>query len=256
MSLCQGIKVISIAALLGAIATVDFVTLVQPASALPTDSTLIARAGRRRLSFRTGVRPSLYRVGGFSRSNECGNQQLLTAVVPPPQAQESLSTQKAAIDKTAAAHPTFFVSLPSLPAGTAEFTLQDEAGIKELYNVKFKVTGKPGIVGISLPASAPALQVGQKYFWQMAVACDPKQPSNRSSIGSWVERVNAPAVAKSDRISTLAEQGIWYDVVNLVALQRYQKPDDRAAADDWETLMQDAGLPQFKQTAIVQIVKN
>jgi len=44
--------------------------------------------------------------------------------------------------------------------------------------------------------------------------------------------------------------------VTLVALQRYQKPNDRAAADDWETLMQDAGLPQFKQTAIVQIVRN
>ena len=256
MRLCQGIKVISIAALLGAIATVDFVTLVQPASALPTEGTLMARARRRRLSFRTGVRPSLYRVGGFSRGSECGKQEMLTAVVPPPQAQERLSKQKVAVDKTAAAHPTFFVYLPSLPAGKAEFTLQNETGDKGLYNTEFKVTGKPGIVGISLPASAPALQVGQKYFWQIAVACDPNQPSKFSSASSWVERVNAPAVAKSDRISTLAEQGIWYDVVNLVALQRYQKPDDRAAAEDWEALMQDAGLSQFKQSAIVQIVKN
>ena len=256
MSLCQGIKVISIAALLGAIATVDFVTLVQPASALPTQGTSMTRPGRRRLSFRTGVRPSLYRVGGFSRSSECGNQQMLTAVVPPPQAQESLSAQRSAIDKTTAEHPTFFVSLPSLPAGTAQFTLQDEAGRKELYNVNFKVTGKPGIVGISLPSSAPALQVGQKYFWQMAVACDPNQPLNRSSIGGWIERVNAPTATKDDRVSTLAAQGIWYDVVTLVALQRYQKPDDRAAAEDWEALMQDAGLSQFKQSAIVQIVKN
>ena len=45
-------------------------------------------------------------------------------------------------------------------------------------------------------------------------------------------------------------------MVNLVALQRYQKPDDRAAAEDWEALMQDAGLSQFKQSEIVQIVKN
>lgn len=255
MSLCQSIKVISIAALLGAIATIDFVTLVQPASALPTQGTSMTRPGRRRLSFRTGVRPSLYRVGGFSRGSECGKQEMLTAVVPPPQAQESLSKQKAAVDKTTATHPTFFAYLPSLPAGTAEFTLQDETGDKELYKVEFKVTGKPGIVGISLPKSAPALQIGQKYFWQVAVTCDPNQPSKLSSISSWVERVNSPIVAKGDRISTLAEQGIWYDVVNLVALQRYQKPDDRAAADDWEALMQDAGLSQFKQSAIVQIVK-
>ncbi len=256
MSLCQGIKVISIAALLGAIATIDFVTLVQSASALPTEGTSMTRPRRRRLIFRTGVRPSLYRVGGFSRGSECGKQEMLTAVVPPPQARESLSKQKAAVDKTTAAHPTFFVYLPSLPAGTAEFTLQDEAGVKELYNVEFKVTGKPGIVGISLPNSAPALQVGQKYFWQVAVTCDPNEPSKLSSISSWVERVNSPTAAKGDRISTLAEQGIWYDVVTLVGLQRYQKPDDRAAVEDWEALMQDAGLSQFKQSAIVQIVKN
>ncbi|PZV14103.1 MAG: hypothetical protein DCF22_09505 [Leptolyngbya sp.] len=247
MSLCQGIKVISIAALFSAIALVDFATLIQPTSALPTGSNVMA-AGRRRLSFRTGVRPSLYRVGGFSRGSECGNQQTLTAVVPP-------SAQNAAVDKTTATHPTFFVYLPSLPVGNAQFTLQDEAGGKELYNVNFKVTGKPGIVGISLPSSAPDLQVGQKYFWQMAVACDVNQPSKLSSISSWVERVAPPVAAKDDRISTLAEQGIWYDVVTLVALQRYQKPDDRAAAEDWEALMQDAGLPQFKQSAIVQIVK-
>ncbi|MEX0271929.1 DUF928 domain-containing protein [Leptolyngbyaceae cyanobacterium UHCC 1019] len=255
MRLSHVIKVLSIAALFSAIATVDFATLIQPTSTLPIGNNLMA-AGRRRLSFRTGVRPSLYRVGGFSRGSECGNQQMLTAVVPPPQAQESLSAQKAAVDKTTATHPTFFVYLPSLPAGTAQFTLQDEAGGKELYNVEFKVAGKPGIVGISLPASAPALQVGQKYFWQMAVACDPSQRSKLSSISSWVERVNSPTAAKDDRISTLAEQGIWYDVVTLVALQRYQKPSDRAATEDWEALMQDAGLPQFKQTAIVQIVKN
>jgi hypothetical protein len=160
------------------------------------------------------------------------------------------------VDKTTASHPTFFVYLPPLRPGNAQFTLQDETGSKELYTVNFKVTGKAGIVGISLPSSVPALQVGQKYFWQMAVACDPNQPAKLSIISSWVERVTLPTAANGDRLSTLAEQGIWYDVMTLVALQRYQKPDDRAVAEDWEALMQDAGLPQFKQAAIVQLVKN
>ena len=253
MRLLTGIKAVSAALMISAIVTLDFIPLSQPATALPTEGTLIS--ARRRLGFRTGVRASRYRVGGFSRGGECGNQQAITAVVPPPQAQEALSDRKTAVDKTAVARPTFFVSLPSLPSATAQFTLQDEAGRKELHNVDFKLTGKPGIVGVTLPESAPALQVGQKYFWQMAVACDPDQPSKLSIISSWVERVNPPTAAKDDRISTLAEQGIWYDVVTSVGLQRYQQPSDRAVAEDWATLMEDAGLPQFKQTAIVQIVR-
>ena len=253
MRLLTGFQAVSAALMIGAIVTLDFVPLSQPATALTTNGTLMS--ARRRLGFRTGVRASRYRVGGFSRGGECGSQQSITAVVPPPQAQEALSDKKTTVDKTTAARPTFFVALPALPTSTAQFTLQDEAGRKELYNVGFKLTGKPGIVGVSLPDSAPALQVGQKYFWQMAVACDPDQPSKLSVISSWVERVNPPAAAKDDRISTLADQGIWYDVVALVGLQRYQQPSDRALAEDWATLMQDAGLPQFKQTAIVQLVK-
>jgi hypothetical protein len=254
MRLLTGFKAIAAVLMMGAIVTIDLGELTQPASALPTEGTLVAQARRRRLGFRTGVRASRFRVGGFSRGGECGSQQAITALVPPPQAQERLSDKKAAVDKTAVARPTFFVALPALPEGSAQFTLQDEAGRKQLHSVSFKLTGKAGIVGVTLPESAPALQVGQKYFWQMAVACDPDQPSKLSVISSWVERVPTPA-ARDERITTLAEQGIWYDVAALVGLQRFQQPSDRALGEDWATLMQDAGLGQFKQTAIVQIVK-
>ncbi len=255
MRLLTGFKAIAAVLMMGAIVTIDLVELTQPASALPSEGTLVAQGRRRRLGFRTGVRASRFRVGGFSRGGECGSQQAITALVPPPQAQERLSDKKAAVDKTALARPTFFVALPALPSATAQFTLQDEAGRKQLHNVNFKLTGKAGIVGVTLPESAPALQVGQKYFWQMAVACDPDQPSKLSIISSWVERVPPPAAARDERITTLADQGIWYDVAALVGLQRFQQPSDRGLSEDWATLMQDAGLPQFKQTAIVQVVK-
>lgn len=251
MKLFTGITAIL---LIGTIGIVEGSALVQSAAAAPTDGTLMALR-RRRLSFRTGVRPSRFRVGGFSRGGECGGQQKLMAIVPPPQPQEGVSVQKTTVDKTTAARPTFFVYLPSLPAGSAQFTLQNEAGTQELYNVDFNLTGRSGIVGITLPNSAPVLQVGQKYYWQMAVACDPDQPSKLSIISSWVERVNPPATTQTDRLSTLAAQGIWYDVLSFIALQRYQQPNDRAAAEDWANLMQDAGLPQFKQAEIVQLIK-
>jgi hypothetical protein len=253
MRLSKGIKVVSLVFALGAIAAVDLSAV---ATALPTDSTLVARSSRRRLNFRVGVRPSRSRVGGFSRSGACGKQPLLAALVPPPQSQERLPGNKTTVDKTTSDRPTFFVHLPSLPGSTAQFTLQNEAGTKELYNVDFNLTEKQGIVGVALPTSAPALQVGQKYLWQVAVNCNPDQPSSVVIVSSWIERVQPPATTGRDRLTVLAQQGIWQDTVTLLALQRYQLPNDRTVAEDWAALMEDAGLPQFKQSAVVQIVKN
>ncbi len=251
MQLTQRFKTLSIALLLGAIATID---LVQPAIALPTQGNqLIAR--RQRLNFRVGVRPSRYRMGGFSRAASCGEQQLLTALVPPPHTKEKLASNETTVDKTATDRPTFFVHLPAVPNGTAQFTLQNEAGTEQLHSVKFNVPSKPGIVGIALPPSSKALQVGQKYVWQVAVACDPDDPSSNIVVSSWVERVKPLASSGEQLVSDLAEQGIWQDAVTVLAMQRLQNPGDRTAAADWAALMEDAGLPQFKQTEIVQIVK-
>lgn len=249
MQLSKTIKLISVALLLGSIVAID---LIQPATASPSQGTLVA--ARRRLRFRVGVRPSRYRIGGFSRGSSCGSQKTLTALVPPPQTQERLPRDRASVDKTSAEHPTFFIHLPSLPATSAQFTLQNETGTRELHSTDFDVTGQPGVVGITLPSSKPGLQVGQKYLWQVAVACNPDEPSNLAIVGGWIERVQSPATG-TNRITILAEQGVWQDVVTTLALQRYQKPSDRTVAEDWAALMEDAGLPQFKQSAVIQIVR-
>lgn len=248
MRLLTRLQASSIVALLCAISIAE---LIPPAVALPSHGTLVA-ASRRRLRFRVGVRPSRHRVGGYSRAALCNNQQALTALVPPPQGKEAVPDKTSTVDKTATDRPTFFVHLPALPPTTAQFTLQNEAGTEQLHSVKFKVTGKPGIVGITLPANAPALQVGQKYVWQVAVACDPEDVSNTIVVSSWVERVKAAGKGVVD----LAEQGIWQDSLALLAVQRFQKPSDRVVAEDWAALLEDAGLSQFKQAAIVQMVKN
>ncbi|MDX2228184.1 MAG: DUF928 domain-containing protein [Leptolyngbyaceae cyanobacterium bins.349] len=248
----KGVQVLSAVFVCTAIALPDLSQWAAAKSG-PTSEPL-QLAQRRRLSFRVGVRPSRFRVGGFSRAATCGDRDTMIALVPPPQAQEAANrrTGEEPVDKTASDRPTFFFYAPYTSPKAAQFTLQDEKGTQQLYNIKFQLTGKPGIVGISLPKSGPALQVGQKYVWQVAVACTPDDISNTVVISSWIERVASSA----SQIGTLAEQGIWQDTVSLLALSRFQKPDDRQVAADWSSLMEDAGLAQFKQTAIVQLVRN
>lgn len=254
MRLHIAVKATAMAILLSAVTAIE---LAQPAAAIPTEGTLIAKA-RRRLNFRVGARPSRYRVGGFSRSGAgCSKDQQPAALVPPA-SQEGTDKSKAAVavDKTAVERPTFFVYMPAIAAKSAQFTLQDESGKQQLHSVEFQLTGKAGIVGITLPPSAPSLQVGQKYFWQVAVACDPDEPSDVTVVSSWVERVQVATAASGDRLTVLAEQGVWQDVLTQLALQRYQAPADQAIAEDWSSLMEDAGLTQYKQAQVIQIVKN
>jgi Domain of Unknown Function (DUF928) len=261
MPLSKSLKGMSIGLLLGTIVAVD---VVEPVTAGSSQPELMARsARRRRLSFRVGVRPAKRRVGGYSRSATSCNksdQKQLMALVPPPQAKESSfqkEDQLAVVDKTGTDRPTFFFYLPTLPVTNAQFTLQDEAGSNQLHSVKFKLTGKAGIVGVVIPSTAPALKVGQKYLWQVSLSCDVESSSEQDIVlGSWIERVQVSTSASGDRLLRLAEQGIWQDVLAPLALQRYQQPKDTNAAADWATLMEDAGLPQFKQTPIVQIVKS
>jgi hypothetical protein len=219
-------------------------------------------AARRRLTFRVGVRPSRRRVGGFSRSADCGGGQMNT-VVPPGRVPAPLHQSQVHVDKTASAHPMFFVYVPANAGKMAQFTLQMEQpasrAMRQLYSVRFPLTGQAGIVGVALPTTRPGLQMGQKYVWQMALICNPDNRSADKTISGWVERVAAPTgvpTADGDALTALAEQGIWQDVVTGLALRRYQNSQDANAAADWADVMEDAGLAELKQTQIVQIIRN
>jgi hypothetical protein len=189
----------------------------------------------------------------------------IAPVTPPIRPEESSSDKEAAVDSTASAHPTIFVNIPAeVPAATAQLTLQNEAGDQELYSTTFALTGKPGIVGIRIPDSVPPLQVGQKYLWQVSVACNPNKPEERLFAMSWVERVALdPTVASQINQATLreksalyAEAGIWQDTLSTLAELRLSNPNDQSVAQDWASLMQSVNLQDFANKPVVQIAGN
>jgi hypothetical protein len=182
----------------------------------------------------------------------------VVALVPPTRPEETSDSEEfGAVDATVSSHPTFFVRVPELDGPTqAQFTLQDEFGETQLYNVQFELNGQAGIVGITVPESATALEVGQHYFWQMQVICNADNPAENPTLSSWVERVNVDNVpAESDLSAALfyAEQGIWQDAATILAQLHYNNPDDATAAADWQDLLDVAGLTEFASEPIVQM---
>lgn len=213
-----------------------------------------------RLGFRLRVRPSRYRIGGISRGS-CP-PVTIAPVAPPMRPEEITPEQDAAVDSTTSAHPTLFVNIPDgLPATTAQLTVQNEAGDQELYSTSFTLSGKPGIVGIRIPDTAPALEVGQKYLWQVSVTCDPSKPEDQLFAMSWVERVALDSdlarqvnqATPREKSTLYAEAGIWQDTVSTLAELRLSNPNDPSVAQDWASLMQSVNLSDLANKPVVQI---
>lgn len=150
--------------------------------------------------------------------------------------------------RTVAARPTFFVYVP--PGSVKQkvfFSLQDE-NRKPYYQTILELSGKGGIVSVTLPDNAPELEMGKNYLWFFALipANGLLRPDSDGVIG-WVKRVESP-IQNSQSLKTLelaslyAQSGIWYDTLNLVAAAMLAEPDDATLASNWQNLLGQVGL--------------
>jgi hypothetical protein len=187
---------------------------------------------------------------------------VVSPVSPPTQPEERSPGNDVAVDSTVSAHPTLFVNIPAeLPSTTDELVVQNEMSEQELYATKFNLTNKPGIVGIRILDTAPALEVGQKYFWQVSIPCNPDDPTVRIDATGWIERVQLdPTLANRieqatprKKLALYAEAGIWQDTLSTLAELLYSNPNDQSLAQDWVSLMQSVNLNDLANQPIVQI---
>jgi hypothetical protein len=216
-----------------------------------------SRTPRRRLSFRVGVKPSNYRVGGFARSEGCPVRDQIKTLTA--QATSSKSASKS-VDPTTLDRPVLFVYVPTMAASNVQFTIRPNGGrAKDLQNVTFQTTGAEGFVGIELPNNA-RLEVGQQYKWSMAIPCRPDENDVTKTviIEGLVQRIQAPTIATAipeERAAIYAEQGIWQDALSTIAQLRLQRPKDASLMEDWSDLMTSAGMTQFAKAPVIGIFK-
>jgi hypothetical protein len=214
---------------------------------------------RSRLSWRVYVRPASYRVGGVARSGTCDSGGVLTAMMPPDKMAAITAENQLPIDYTISGYPSFWAYVPETKEPTeAKFTLHvvDGKERKQVYSKQFRVDGRSGLVGIRLPKSIAPLEVGQRYLWQMRLACgDPQKPEKHPLIGSWIERVDpmkldvTPTfnpkelmkdlnqVDPSEQPKIYSALGFWHDAIGSLGALKQQKPADSQIAEDWKDLL-------------------
>lgn len=193
--------------------------------------------------------------GGASRgSDDLPICQSLTALVPSTREVGRNGREYTSVwALTAAAHPTFWFYIPYAVTGDepAEFVLFDDRRRMIYRKQDIVLSNEPGIVGISLPETAPALEVGRMYRWNFQTRCG----GEVVFVEGWIQRaeLDAEITAEIDRALPLeqaalyAENGIWYDALTLLGNLRREDPDNLEVLDAWVELLEVLELGEDKE---------
>ncbi|MCG5060500.1 MAG: DUF928 domain-containing protein [Limnoraphis sp. WC205] len=183
-------------------------------------------------------------AGSRGGSGQCSKlEKPITALIPTTNWGETI-----------AAHPTFWLYIPTSSAATVELVLKPEGSDDVLYEVKFPVTQGPGIVSFRPPETAPPLEEGKAYRWMFNFYCSSEvlNASTRSNIQSnftvsgIVARVAPSRALKqqlekaglTEKLNLYAENGLWYETLTQLAERRRTDPQNSEVADQWMDLLQ------------------
>lgn len=164
-------------------------------------------------------------------------------------------TPHTSVSKTAAAHPTFWFSLPeTVGEKTVEFSLFNEAE-ELIYSAQVDASNDYAISEFKLPESAPSLSVNENYNWVFSLACDNgSQSAPILGLEGWVQRVDISAglaaqieaASPEQRIELYQSAGLWHEqVTELANLRRSQETLDTTLQSEWAALMQSTGLTDY-----------
>ncbi|MEG4573845.1 DUF928 domain-containing protein [Microcoleus sp. N3A4] len=189
------------------------------------------------------------RQGGTHRGCQLREGLSITPLIP-----------ESNIGLTLTESPTFFVYV-SQPAAQVEFILLNADESEVVYETTLKID-KPGIVGISLSEKDKTknIEVGKRYVWSFALACDPLERSGDYIVKGWMQRIEPQANLKSDlanpdpmaKVIAYAKNGIWYETLATLAEMRRLAPDDSRLTTEWMQLLQSQGLESIAGQPLVQ----
>jgi Domain of Unknown Function (DUF928) len=145
---------------------------------------------------------------------------------------------------TVAEHPSFWVYIPETPAKQVVLSLR-ENGSKPHSQTFFNISKTPGVISLSLPQRAPALEIGKTYQWAVTLICGEKPNPNDPVIVSWVSRAAlAPAAQPTalERAVAYGRQGIWFDALTALAQAKRSQPNQPELQATWASFLASAGL--------------
>lgn len=150
-------------------------------------------------------------------------------------------------------HPTFWAYVPAIdPSISVTFLLSE--GRNLIHQTTVQPPSQGGVIPVTVPTSAPALEPGKRYQWTLSFQCKAAEAGSGAASSAKTETVYvqasvfyaplAPAIASQltpkpsrQNAALYAQNGIWYDALTTLATLRQQAPNDATLQADWATLL-------------------
>jgi hypothetical protein len=177
------------------------------------------------------------RIGGGTRG--IGDVTLELAVLAPDHTGLTIREQ-----------PTLYWYVSKPVSSRLEVTLINDDAIDPELEKEIQNPPGGGIQRVDLSKTATRLKPGVEYRWFVSVVADPGQRSNDVVASGTIERI-VPDEALQNRIASAdarslagiyAEQGIWYDTIDVLSHLIEQSPDDGALREQRAELLEQVGL--------------
>ncbi|MGD1943248.1 MAG: DUF928 domain-containing protein [Leptolyngbyaceae cyanobacterium] len=131
----------------------------------------------------------------------------------------AIAPQFSGVGQSFSTRPTFVWYTDSPTVGVMQFELYQSDSDEPIFSET--VLPHSNFVAYTLPATAPALTVGETYLWQATIRCSADSDLISSWIATTVEIIESPpdmlTVEATDsavqRAQAYASSGLWYDAL-------------------------------------------
>ena len=137
-----------------------------------------------------------------------------------------------------------------------EFALKDPQEMKTVYRTAIKLTGKPGVVKVSIPQQQKyALKVNKDYRWNLILYCvGNKSDEPDQNLMGWIRRVPMISQIKSQKYQNYIQNNIWYDGISLLAQNYFANPNNQKLKTAWNDLSKSLGWGNLDNRSFAETV--
>ena len=160
----------------------------------------------------------------------------LTAIVPGKNAGQTLSDR-----------PTIWAYVPFQGNKKSYLELEiKKARFGTLKVVPLPVPSSPGIIQIPFPSDIPAMKIGDRYIWKLNYTCDISRENAPKFVQGSIDRIKLSTTIQQqltysksveEKIKIYAENGIWYDLLTVLIIERSKAPQNQTLNRLWTDLM-------------------
>ncbi|AFY54232.1 protein of unknown function (DUF928) [Rivularia sp. PCC 7116] len=161
-------------------------------------------------------------------------------------------------DFTVAEYPNLLFNVPyaSNQISNIEFALKDPAELKTVYRTAIKLTGKPGIVKVSIPQKSEyALKSNKDYRWNLILYCRGNKTDEPDQVlTGWIKSVPMKTQLNNQEYQSYIENNIWYDGISLLADKYFADPNNSKLKADWQNLSKSLKWDNLDNKGFAEIV--